>query len=134
MVIASLTCESISVFAFLRSKRKFFSSNNPTAIPGQLQNAPKKDVKKRLFQRIFELEFMFWSVCHNAIKEFFKQCFEYFRITAVHCFRKCGFCHGFHAKVIKPFVVGKQSVFKFPAKNPCRKFEQRAKSGTVSMR
>ena len=37
-------------------------------------------------QRIFELEFMFWSVCHNAIKEFFKQCFEYFRITAVHRF------------------------------------------------
>ena len=24
------------------------------------------------------------------------------------------FCHGFHAEVIKPFVVGKQSVFKFP--------------------
>ena len=64
-------------------------------------------------QRIFELEFMFRSVCHNAIKEFFKQCFEYFRITAVHRFGKCGFCHGFHAKVIKPFVVGKQSVFNF---------------------
>ena len=64
-------------------------------------------------QRIFELEFMFRSDCHDTIKNFFKQCFEYFRITAVHCFRKRGFCHGFHAKVIKPFVVGKQSVFNF---------------------
>ena len=27
---------------------------------------------------------------------------------------KRGFCHGFHAKVIKPFVVGTQSVFNFP--------------------
>ena len=28
-------------------------------------------------QRIFELEFMFRRDCHNAIKQFFKQCFEY---------------------------------------------------------
>jgi len=54
-----------------------------------------------------------WSICHNAIKEFFKQCFEYFRITAVHCFGKRGFFHGFHTEVIKTFVVGKQSVFNF---------------------
>ena len=40
--------------------------------------------EKEILQAIFELEFMFGSVCHNAIKEFFKQCFEYFRITAVH--------------------------------------------------
>ena len=79
-----------------------------------IAKCPEKDVKKRLFQRIFELEFMFRSDCHDPIKNFFKQCFEYFRITAVHCFRKRGFCHGFHAKAIKPFVVGKQSVFNFP--------------------
>ena len=65
-------------------------------------------------QRIFELEFMFWGNCHDPIKNFFKQCFENFRITAVHRFGKRGFCHGFHAEVIKAFMVGKQSVFNFP--------------------
>ena len=29
-------------------------------------------------QRIFELEFVFWSNSHDPIKNFFKQCFEYF--------------------------------------------------------
>ena len=56
---------------------------------------------------------MFRSDCHDPINNFFKQCFEYFRIAAVHRFGKRGFCHGFHAEVIKPFVVGKQSVFNF---------------------
>ena len=36
------------------------------------------------YDNTFNLEFVFWSVCHNAIKEFFKQCFEYFRIAAIH--------------------------------------------------
>ena len=64
-------------------------------------------------QRIYELEFMLWSHCHDQIKDFFKQRIENYRITTVHCFRKRGFCHGFHANVIKPFVVGKQRVFNF---------------------
>ena len=78
-------------------------------------------------QRIFELEFMFRSDCYDPIKNFFKQSLENFRITAVHRFGKCGFCHGFHAGGIKTFVVGKQSVFNFHAKNLSRKFEQTAK-------
>ena len=84
-------------------------------------------------QRIFELEFMFWRVCHNVIKEFFKQCFEYFRITAVHCFGKRGFCHSFHAGVIKAFVVGKQSVFNFTQRIFAGNLSK-VQSGTVSMR
>ena len=43
----------------------------------------------------------------------FKQCFEYFRIAAVHRFGKRGFCHCFHSEMIKSFVVGKQSSFNF---------------------
>ncbi len=70
-------------------------------------------VKIKNCQRIFELEFMFWSYCHDPIKNFFKQCFEYFRIAAVHRFGKRGFRHSFHTEVIKTFVVGKQSVFNF---------------------
>ena len=64
-------------------------------------------------QRIFELEFVLWSNDHDPIRKFFKQRLENFRITAVHRFGKREFCHGFHAGVIKTFVLGKQRVFNF---------------------
>jgi len=51
MVIASLICESISVFFLFTQQRKDFYSTERTFSPKQLQNAPKKDSNLRLFKK-----------------------------------------------------------------------------------
>ena len=63
MVIASLTRENISFFAFLYSRENFS--------PEQTQNAPKKDGNLRLFQ------FLVW----NCLKSIFGQITEIYKNT-----------------------------------------------------
>ena len=76
---------------------------------GSMQNTPENTAVRQKFQSSKGLKSSFWTG-----KFQFGGFSRIFRSSdKTSSFRKHGFCHGFHAEVIKPFVVGKQSVFNF---------------------
>ena len=66
-----------------------------------------------LFVKFCDLGYCKTEVVSNKLINFLKQSLKNIWITTVHCFGKRGFCHCFHAEMIKTFVVGKQSSFNF---------------------